>query len=48
MAAGWTTKLWEIEDIVALVEAEERKGLEAGAMKRGKYRAKNPDPHEAD
>ena len=36
MAAGVSTKLWEVSDIVALIEAEEAKTV----TKRGPYKAK--------
>ena len=41
MAAGLTTKLWEIEDIIELVEAREREAIVKGELKRGKYQNKS-------
>ena len=41
MAAGLTTKLWEIEDIIELVEAKEREAIVKGELKRGKYKTKS-------
>ncbi len=38
MAAGVSSKLWEIGDIVALIEAEEAKI----DRKRGAYKKRNP------
>jgi hypothetical protein len=32
--------LWELEELAGLLEAEERKAIDSGAMKRGKYKAK--------
>jgi hypothetical protein len=37
MQAGLSSRVWEIEDLAALVEAKELEAIEAGAMKRGKY-----------
>jgi hypothetical protein len=34
---------WEISELVGLLEAEEAKMVEHGAMKRGKYKAKSAD-----
>jgi hypothetical protein len=41
MQAGLTNRVWEIEDLVALVEEQELKAIECGEFKRGKYRVKN-------
>lgn len=38
MAAGVTNRLWSIKDMVALLELEERKEIEMGALKRGRYK----------
>jgi hypothetical protein len=43
MEAGIADRVWEIADLVALVEAEERGAVERGEMKRGKYKSKNAD-----
>jgi IS1 family transposase len=40
MQAGLSSRVWEIEDLAGLVEAKELEAIEAGAMKRGKYRIK--------
>jgi hypothetical protein len=42
MEAGLAKSVWEIEDLAALVKAEELWAIEAGELKRGKYRPKNP------
>ena len=41
MQAGLSKTVWEIEDLAALVEAQELQAIEDGEMKRGKYRPKN-------
>lgn len=41
MAAGVASSVWEIEDIARLVEAEENRAIEAGALKRGSYAPRN-------
>jgi len=41
MAAGVTDHVWEIEDVIALLDAAEKEKIAAGAMKRGHYRSKN-------
>ncbi len=41
MAAGVTDHVWEIEDVIALLDAAESAKIEAGALKRGKYHPKN-------
>jgi IS1 family transposase len=41
MQVGVSSRVWEIEDLAALVEAKELEAIEAGAMKRGKYRTNN-------
>jgi hypothetical protein len=38
MAAGVSNHVWEIEEIVALLEAREQAGNQAGELKRGNYR----------
>jgi IS1 family transposase len=43
MAAGLSSTVWSLEDMVGLVEAEERRAIEAGALKRGKYRPRISD-----
>jgi len=43
MAAGLSKTVWEIEDLAALVEAQELQAIENGEMKRGKYKAKSSD-----
>jgi hypothetical protein len=43
MQAGLSKHVWEIEDLAALVEAEELRAIENGELKRGKYRAKNAE-----
>jgi hypothetical protein len=40
MAAGLSKTVWEIEDLAALVEAQELQSIENGDLKRGKYKAK--------
>lgn len=40
MAAGLSDHVWEIKELVALVEAKEQAQIAAGAMKRGKYKVK--------
>ena len=37
MEAGLSSHVWEIEELAALVEAEEQKAIDSGAHKRGKY-----------
>jgi len=41
MQAGIATRVWDLEDLEALVEEKELQAIEDGAMKRGKYRTKN-------
>ena len=43
LAAGLTNHVWEIEDLAALVEAEELRAIEDGELKRGKYKSKTSD-----
>lgn len=38
MAAGLTDHVWEIEELVGLIEANEQAQIAAGALKRGKYK----------
>ena len=40
MQAGLTDQVWEIEELVGLLEADEVKAIENGAMKRGAYNKK--------
>ncbi|MEI8194890.1 MAG: IS1 family transposase [Phycisphaerae bacterium] len=40
MAAGLTDHVREIEEVIGLLEAEERQAVAEGALKRGKYRNK--------
>ncbi len=40
MQAGLSSHVWEIEELAALVEAEEQKTISSGALKRGKYKTK--------
>jgi IS1 family transposase len=46
IAAGLTTKCWEIEDLAALIEAEEQKAIKGGAHKRGKYKVDSADQNQ--
>ena len=41
MEAGLSDHVWEINELVELLEADEAKVIENGAMKRGSYRKKN-------
>jgi hypothetical protein len=41
MAAGLSDHVWEIEELVALLEADEAKMIQNGALNRGKYKARN-------
>jgi hypothetical protein len=41
MAAGLSKTVWEIEDLAALVEAQELKAINNGELKRGKYKVKS-------
>ncbi|MEX2543671.1 MAG: IS1 family transposase [Phycisphaeraceae bacterium] len=43
MEAGVTTTPWSIEDLVGLLEADEKAAIEAGAMKRGPYGPRNSE-----
>jgi hypothetical protein len=43
MQAGLANRVWEIEDLSALVESEEMRAIENGELKRGKYRLKEAD-----
>jgi IS1 family transposase len=43
MAAGLSDHVWSLEEMVGLLEAQERKAIEAGALKRGHYRPKVSD-----
>lgn len=38
MAAGISKHVWEVEEIVGLLEAEEQRAIEAGSLKRGSYK----------
>jgi hypothetical protein len=40
MQAGLTDHVWELEELVGLLEADEAKAIENGAMKRGSYHKK--------
>lgn len=40
MAAGISNHVWEIEEIVGLIEAEEQRAIENGDLKRGSYKIK--------
>jgi hypothetical protein len=41
MEAGLSDHVWEIEELVGLLEADEAKMIANGAMKRGTYKAKD-------
>lgn len=41
MEAGLTDHVWEVEELVVLLEADEAKMIANGAMKRGAYRKKD-------
>lgn len=43
MKAGLTDHAWKLDELVALVEADEQAAIEAGALKRGKYRKRSQD-----
>jgi hypothetical protein len=43
MQAGLASRVWDIEDLAALVEEREIQAIENGDLKRGKYRVKNSD-----
>jgi IS1 family transposase len=43
MAAGLADHVWEIEELVGLLEADEQKAIDNGAMKRGNYRPRTSD-----
>ena len=43
MEVGLAKTAWEIEDLAALVEAEELRAIENGELKRGKCKAKSSD-----
>ncbi len=43
MEAGLAKTVWKIDGLAALVEAEELRAIDAGELKRGKYKAKNSD-----
>jgi hypothetical protein len=38
--AGLVKRVWEIEDLAALVETEELRAIENSELKRGKYKVK--------
>jgi hypothetical protein len=40
MAAGDTDHVWEIDDVIDLLDAAEAERIGAGSLKRGKYRKK--------
>ena len=39
MAADLSDHVWEIEELVALLDTVEQKAIDEGALKRGKYKA---------
>ncbi len=43
MESKLTDHVWSLEEMVGLLEAQERKAIESGAMKRGHYRVKDSD-----
>jgi hypothetical protein len=43
MEAGLAKRVWEIEDLAALVDVEELWAIENGELKHGKYKAKRSD-----
>lgn len=43
MQAGLAKNVWELEDLAALVEAQELQAIDDGKLKRGKYKAKKSD-----
>jgi IS1 family transposase len=43
MEAGIADHVWEIEELVALLEDEERRMIESGSMKRGPYKKSDSD-----
>jgi hypothetical protein len=43
MEAGLSDQVWSIEELATLVESVERQAIEAGKLKRGKYKRRNPD-----
>jgi hypothetical protein len=40
MEAGLSKRVWDIDDLAALVEAQELQSIENGDLKRGKYKSK--------
>lgn len=43
MEAGIANHVWDVQEIVGLVEAEERRAIENGELKRGAYGPRNSD-----
>jgi IS1 family transposase len=41
MAAGLTDHVWEIEEVIALLDAAEAEKIASGSLKRGKYSPRN-------
>jgi len=41
MALGVADRVWAVEELVGLLEADERRAIEAGELKRGPYRRKS-------
>jgi len=38
MEAGLTDHIWEVEDLIGIIEAREIAAIEAGKLKRGAYK----------
>lgn len=43
MESKLSDHVWEVEELVGLLEADEAKMIANGALKRGSYRPKNSD-----
>jgi hypothetical protein len=41
MEAGISDHVWEAEEVIGLLEAEEQRAIESGALKRGSYAPRN-------
>jgi hypothetical protein len=41
MAAGVTDHVWEIEEVIALLDAAEKAEVDAGGLRRGNYKPRN-------